>query len=171
MADFSLTYRIIIIELLDRASAPLSNAMICDFTAETDLMDYFATQQTINDLIDAGMITSEASATSTQYHVTEQGKETLRLYRSEVPARIRESIKSFLKNNKVSIQYDSSLSADYHPSPEGGYLCSLRRLEEGQVIISLLLHVSSESAAEAACVNWRSLNEELYSVILDNLIR
>lgn len=171
MADFSLTYQIIIIELLERASVPLSNARICDFSSELDLMDYFTTQQTINTLIDAGMITPESSATSTLYRTTDLGKETLSLYRSEVPASIRESIKTFLRDNNVSIQYDSSLSADYHPSPEGGYLCSLRRFEEGQLIISLLVHVSSEAAAKACCINWRVSNEEVYSDILDKLIK
>ena len=170
MADFSLTYQMILLELCERARTPLSNAQISDFTASLDFMDYFTTQETLHGLVDADMLTVESTHNHTLYRATEKAREALRQYHAEVPPDIRESINAYLRHNQLAIRQDNALTANYRPSGDGGYLCSLRVLENDRIILSLLLHVSSEAAAEAVCTNWRARHAQVHETILDQLL-
>ena len=171
MADFRLTYQIILIELMERSVVPLSTARILDFTAQLPFFDYFQTQETLNSLLEAGMVETENSGNTTLYHSTVKAHEAYELYHSEVPPDIRDQIIEYLNDNELSIQTDNALSCVYHPSYNGGYLCTLRRIENDRIQISLSVHVANVDAAKAVCANWKARYEDVYAAIMDQLIK
>lgn len=170
MSDISLTYKIIILELLNRVNYPLSNAQITDFFTESGITDYFTTQEAISSLIDAGMLEVIHSNNNTLYQGNEQAWETLRLYQEKVSSNIKDEMISYLNKNGLSMKQSNSLFADYQHLSSGGYLCSLRMLEEDAVVIDLALRVTSEAAAEAVCTNWKVRCGEVYEAVVDRLI-
>lgn len=170
MSDISLTYKIIILELLSRVNYPLSNAQITDFFTESGITDYFTTQEAISSLIDAEMLEVIPSNNNTLYQINEQAQETLRLYQEKVSSNIKDEIISYLNKNGFSYKQSNSLFADYQHLSSGGYLCSLRMLEEDVVVIDLQLHVASEVAAEAVCTNWKVRCGDVYEAVVDRLV-
>ena len=170
MSDISLTYKIIILELLNRAEAPLSNGQITDFITESGITDYFTAQEAIGSLTDADMLEVIHSNNNTLYRTTDVAKETLRLYQEKVSPNIKDEILSFLSKNSLTIKQNSSLFADYEHLSSGGCLCDLRMIDDDVLITELKLHVTSEEAAKTVCTNWKVRCEEVYEAVMDRLI-
>lgn len=171
MSDISLTYKMIILELLGRVNYPLSNAQVSDFIVESGITDYFTAQEAISSLIDAGMLEVIHSSNNTLYQGNEKAQETLRLYQEKISPKIKDEIVSYLNKNGLSMKQSNSLFADYQHLSSGGYLCSLRMLEDEAVVIDLALHVTSRAAAEAVCTNWKVRSLDVYEAVVDRLIR
>ena len=71
MADINLTYKIIILRLLDKAQIPLSNITLVDFFLEYEYTDYFNGQMAISDVVDSKMVDVIESHGSTSYVIND----------------------------------------------------------------------------------------------------
>ena len=79
MADINLTYKIIILGLLDKAKMPLSNTTIVDFFLEYEYTDYFSAQMALSDVVDSKMVDTIETHGNTSYTINEEGSKTLEL--------------------------------------------------------------------------------------------
>lgn len=171
MAEVSTIYKLIILYMLDQLKAPLSNAQIADFFLEKEYTNYFTVQTILNDLLDSDLLTAEQTRTNTQYSATGAGIDTLRYFEDKLTDDIKNDIDHYFSEHALSIRQENSLLSDYYRTTDQEYAVRLQYKEKGRQRIDLTLTVPSKEAAEAVCLNWRTTEGDVYSYLLDLLVR
>ena len=78
-------YKLMILYLLHSVNYPLSNSQLSGFFLDNEYTTYFTLQQCISDLVEARLISSHQSRSTTRYEVSEEGKQTLQFFENEIP--------------------------------------------------------------------------------------
>lgn len=170
MSESNIIYKITALDLLSKADFPLTNQQITGFFIDGNYTDYFSIQQILNDLVETNMVDMDQGANETQYTITAEGINTLELFQERITESIEEEIKNFYLQNGLEMKKDNSVLSDYYPSSAGGYYVHLRMSEDNHSIMDLTFQVSSEAQAEAICMNWKQNYEDVYAILLDNLM-
>ena len=77
MAEPLTTYKLMILELLERSEAPLSGPQLCDFFLEKEYTNYFTVQEALHELDENAFIKKEATHNNTRYSITPAGTQSL----------------------------------------------------------------------------------------------
>ena len=171
MADINLTYKIIILEILNKADTKLSNRVIVDFFLEFEYTDYFSAEMAINELVDSNMIDVVETHGSTNYSINEEGKKTLGLFQDRINSEIEEDIKSYFNKNMLEIREEQEVTSNYSALSSGGYMvnCRIRDIDKARTIYEVNCVVPTKEQAEAICNNWQAKYEEIYFQFLEGL--
>ena len=162
-------YKLIILYLLKQASLPLSRQRVCDFILEKGYTNYFMLNQAIGELMDAGMITSQPVNGRAHLSLTEEGAQTLRFFQSNISDVTKKEINTYLKENKLELLSEVSVTANYDRAPTGEYEAHLLARERGIPLVQITLSVPAEETAASICKNWRERNEEVYQLLVEKL--
>ena len=84
MAEAFTLYKLIILYMLDKVDFPLTNSQISEFVLDKGYTDYFKLQQALSELADGGLILKESTHNRTLFHLTEDGKGTIHLFRDKI---------------------------------------------------------------------------------------
>lgn len=171
MADPNTIYKITILFMLDKIDFPLSNTQISNFFLEQDYTDYFTVQQIISDLFDSGLIRAQSTHNNTQYQITMPGRETLRFFKDKLTPAIAEDVTDFFKKNKMQLKDENSVIADFYKSTGSGFDVRCQLKENNISVIDLTMHVQTKAQANAVCSNWKKQNIEVYTYLMDMLIK
>ncbi|MCR5451845.1 MAG: DUF4364 family protein [Lachnospiraceae bacterium] len=169
MAEVDLIYKITILNLISKADYPLRQTQITDFMVENGYTDFFTVKKNIGDLIEANMI-SVSTEDNDAYTLTVEGSKTLRLLYDRITPSIEEDTVRYFKEHGMKMLRDNSLIASYDGSPGGGYEVHLKLSEDQRTIMDITLHVLSRDQAEAICMNWRIKYDNVYDILMDELI-
>ncbi len=171
MTELRMLYRLIILQMLHRAGIPLSNTNITGFMLEKEYTTYFSIQQSFMDLLNANLITAESTHNNTLYYITDEGEQTLALFNDRISDSIKHDIAQFLDSNHIELATEASVTADYYKSP-GGHYCARCQVYSGtRAIVDLTLEVASKEQAEAICRNWQTQHVDVYTNLMDLLLR
>ncbi len=91
-------YNLMILYMINKSLLPLSNTEIMTFFLEYNYTDYFNVQQTIHNLIDSGNILGIKKGKTTNYYITNDGKEVLEQLNIYLPPIIIEDINKYIDN-------------------------------------------------------------------------
>lgn len=171
MAEPNTIYKITVLSMLDKVDFPLSNTQISNFFLEQDYTDYFTVQQIIHSLLDSGLIYFESTHSNTQYHITSLGKETLNFFKDKLTPAIEKDIISFFEKNKMELKEENSVIADFYKSSNSGFDVRCQLKEERISMIDLTIHVQTKAQARAVCANWQKQNMEIYTYLMDLLVK
>lgn len=171
MADPNTIYKMTILTMLNKAEFPLSNTQISNFFLEQDYTDYFTVQQAISGLLDSGLIRPESTRGNTFYYITGSGKDTLRFFEDKITPAIQKDMTDYFEKNKVSFKNENSVTADFYKSSLSGFDARCQLKENNRSVIDLTVHVKTKEQAEAVCQNWQKQNAEIFSYLMDSLIR
>lgn len=171
MAEPFTIYKLTILNMLDKVDFPLSNTQLTNFFLEQEYTDYFRVQQVISDLSDAELVRAEPTHNNTNYYITAAGKETLNLLRDKVPAAIESDIINYFLQNKLSLRDDNSIIADYYRTPNRDFAVRCQYRQKDTNLIDLTLSVQTREQAEAICNNWKKQNEDVYTCLMDILMK
>ncbi len=171
MADINLTYKIIVLELLNKADSKLSNRVIVDFFLEYEYTDYFSAEMAISDLAETKMVDVIETHGSTNYSINDEGKRTLELFSDKINSGIESDIKSYFNKNKLEIREEQEVTSDYSVLSSGGYMvnCKIRDIDKARTIYEVNCVVPTKEQAEAICNNWQAKYEEIYFQFLEGL--
>ncbi|MCD7865897.1 MAG: DUF4364 family protein [Clostridiales bacterium] len=171
MADLNTMYRVIILYMLSKVEFPLTNTQITNFILEKDYTNYFTVQQTIADLLSSELITAESTHSNTRYRITEEGRETLRIFHDKISDEIKEDISIYFTEHHYELKQETAIYADYDKAVGGGYQvhCHIRNLEIP--VLDLSLRVQTKEQARAICANWEKENGEVYAMLMDTLLQ
>lgn len=171
MADINLTYKIIILDILNMADTKLSNRVIVDFFLEYEYTDYFSAEMAINELVDSNMVDVIETHGSTNYSINDEGKRTLELFIDKINSDIESDIKSYFSKNKLEIREEQEVMSDYSMLSSGGYLvsCKIRDIDKSRTIYEVNCIVPTKEQAEAICNNWQAKYEDMYFQFLEGL--
>ena len=67
-------YKLIVLYTLSRVSFPLTNAQISDLFLSENYTHYFQLQETLSEMIESGLLSSETKNHTTYYQMTDSGK-------------------------------------------------------------------------------------------------
>ncbi len=171
MAEPDLLYHVMILYMLDKVEYPLTGTQITNFITEKEYTNYFVVQETISNLRDSDLIIAESTHNNTRYRLTEEGHQILNFFSDKVSPEIREEIDAYLRENDFRLKQETSIYADYMKASGSGWLarCQIKNLDE--TVLDLTLNVQTAEQAKAICANWTVENEEVYTMLMDLLMK
>lgn len=162
-------YKLIVLYMLSRVTFPMTNAQVSDFILEKDYTDFLTLQQVINELIDAGLITSETIRNRTHLAITEEGRETLRFFQNRINAGIKQDINTYFRENEYALRNEVSVLGDYYKSASGEYEAHLVAKDRGIRLVDITISVPDEATASSICDNWQKKNQAIYQHLIQEL--
>ena len=162
-------YKLIVLYMLNRVTFPLTTAQISDFILGKDYTNFLTLQQVINELTDAGMISSQSIRNRTHLAITEEGRETLSYFENRVNDAIKADINTYFRENELAMRNEVSVLGDYYKSTSGEYEAHLVAKDRGINLVDITLSVPVEEVAAAICDNWQKKNQEIYKYLIQEL--
>ena len=156
--------------MLDKVDFPLTNAQITDFILEKDYTNYFNVQQSISELRDTDLITSETIRNSSYFKITDAGRETIHFFDSDISEAIRNDIDKFLHENKYELRQEVSILADYYENKKDEFIATCYVREQGSKLVEVNLSVSTEEEARTICNNWKNKSQDVYAYLIKTLM-
>lgn len=170
MATAFKLYKLIILYMLSRVDFPLTNSQLSEFILDQGYTNYFKLQQAIAELSEEGFIREESTHSRTFYHLTEEGEETVQFFKNDISPAIQADIDTFLKKKQYELKNEVSVKADYYPNSAGEYSVHCQVIEHGAALIDLTIAVPTESEAKTVSNNWSGKSQEVYALIMENLL-
>lgn len=171
MSEESLTlYKLMILYMLYNLDFPLTNSQLSEFFVNHGYTSYFHLQQAVNELVETNFIHGEQIRNTTNYHLTETGKEALSMFDSKIPDPIKDDILEYFKENKYELRKEVDITADYYPLKKGEYMVKALIKERGTVLMELSLNVVSKEQAIVVCDKWAQKSDAVYSKVMETLL-
>lgn len=167
--DTLIFYKLIVLYMLNRAAFPITKAQIADFILEQEYMDFFTLQQVFAQLTNSQMISTKSVRNRTHLAITEEGRETLYLFRNRISSTTKDKIDRFFRENELQMRNEVSILSDYYKSTSGEYEAHLRATERGVQLVDITLSVPDEETAAAICDNWQKKNQAVYQQLIEQL--
>ena len=137
-----------ILYMLSRVNFPLNNNQISEFMLSNNYTDYFTLQEVLNDLTESNFIAADVYRNTTQYHLTEEGTDTIAFFNTRISNAIKDDIEQYLTDNKYELKNEVGTIA----------------------LIELSLSVPLEEQANAMCSKWKDASQEIYDFIMHKLM-
>lgn len=170
MATSLIVYKLIILYMLDRVDFPLSNSQISEFILNEGYTNYFKLQQVLAEMIDSGFIREESTHSRTFYHLTEEGEQTIKYFKGDLSPEIQEDIEEYLREKKYDLKNEVSVKADFYRNANDEYSIRCQVIEHNSPLIDLTVTAPTQAEAETIANNWTQKNEEIYALIMANLL-
>lgn len=170
MAEPFTLYKLIILYMLEKVDFPLTNSQISEFILDKGYTTYFKLQRAIAELNESGFIREESTHSRTFYHLTEEGAETIQYFRNKISPAIQSDIDEFLKEKHYELKNEVSIKVDYFPNGNMEYSVRCQVMENQFPLIDLTITVPSEAEAQTVANNWNKKNQEVYALIMQNLL-
>lgn len=162
-------YKLIVLYMLNRVTFPLTTAQLSDFILEKEYTNFLTLQQVINELTDAGLISTQSIRNRTHLAITEEGKETLNFFQNRISDAIKTDINTYFRENEFALRNEVSVLGDYYKSTSGEYEAHLVAKDRGIKLIDITLSVPTEELAASICDNWQNKNQEIYQHLIQEL--
>lgn len=162
-------YKLIVLYMLDRVDFPLTKSQVGDFILEREYTNFLTLQQTIAELIDAGLVTARSDRNRTHLSITDEGRSTLSYFQNRIGDSIKNEINVFFSENEMTMRNEVSVLADYYKSVSGEYEAHLTAKEKDVTVIEITLSVPDEETASAICANWQKKNQDIYQYLTKQL--
>lgn len=162
-------YKLIVLYMLDRVDFPLTKSQVGDFILEREYTNFLTLQQTIAELIDAGLVTARSNRNRTHLSITDEGRSTLSYFQNRIGDSIKNEINIFFSENEMTMRNEVSVLADYYKSVSGEYEAHLTAKEKDVTVIEITLSVPDEETASAICANWQKKNQDIYQYLTKQL--
>ena len=119
---------------------------------------------------DQKLVVEKTSRNRTYLELTDEGREALRFFITEINPAIIQQVDDFLKKNRIRLRNESSILADYLKRTSGEYEAHLMAKENGEAIIDLKLAVPTEEMAAFVCDRWQKESQTIYQYLVDRLL-
>lgn len=162
-------YKLIVLYMLNRVTFPMTTAQVSDFVLEREYTNFLTLQQVINELTDAGMISSETIRNRTHLSITDEGRNTLNFFQNRINEVIKQEINTYFRENEFSLRNEVSVLGDYYKSTSGEFEAHLVAKDKGINLVDITLSVPAEEMAAAICDNWQKKNQEIYKYLVEQL--
>ena len=170
MSETFTLYKLIILYMLEKLDFPLTNAQISEFILEQGYTNYFTLQQAISEMVEAGFIREENTHNRTLYHLTEDGSQTISFFKDNISSAIRNDIDNYMKEKNYELKNEVSVKADYYKNTSKEWTVRCQITEQETTLLDLSLTVPTETEAVNVVNNWNRKNQELYALIMQNLL-
>ena len=140
------------------------------FILDKGYTTYFRLQSALAELTDSGLLKIELTHNRTLYNLTEEGAATINYFRNKISPEIRQEIDNFINEKKYDLKEEVSVKSDYYLNTNHEYEVKCQILENGSHLIDMTLTVPTQTEAEAIVNNWNRKNQEIYALLLSQLL-
>jgi len=162
--------KLMLLYIINKLDMPVSNLQLTKLIMENNLMNYFFSQQFLNELCDDKLLSSQVIDNKTFYSITDAGKKTLDYLSDLILPVDKEKIDSVLNSSKKKIRNETRITADFIPKSENKYIVKCCVHEDNFTLIELTLAVGSRNDAKIICDNWKTHAQNIYPEIIKSLI-
>ena len=162
-------YKLIVLYMLNRVTFPMTTAQVSDFVLEREYTNFLTLQQVINELTDAGLISSETIRNRTHLSITDEGRNTLNFFQNRINEAIKQEIDTYFRENEFTLRNEVSVLGDYYKSTSGEFEAHLVAKDKGINLVDITISVPTEELAAGICDNWQKKNEEIYKYLVEQL--
>lgn len=163
-------YKLMSLYMLEKVNFPLTNSQLSDFFLGKNYTTYFTLQSVLSDLVDANLITSRQVGNATHYEITDDGKQTLDFFVSDISDAAVADMNEYLETNKFSMRSEAGVTAEYYKTDSDNFTVHCSAREGKTTIFSIDIAVPDEKIAEAMCANWKGCSQKVYSDIMHMLM-
>lgn len=156
----------LILYILEKIGSPISNNYLFELVISIENMNYFYFQQFLLDLIDNKYILSFDKDNQTYYELTELGQETLELVKDLIPGILKFKVDNNFKENLHNIEENYSVTSDFLPNHDSGYIVSCKINENNENIFDIKILAGSREQAKFIADNWEKNAVNIYPTIL-----
>ena len=164
-----------ILLILDEVDYPVAVSTLYDFFIGngeyTGYTEYFSLNENINTLRDDGYIESTKSRGATFLSITDKGSVTLAEFQNRISGGIKKEIHNFLEANEMILINKASILANVYCVGAGDYVAELTAKEKYNDLFLMRINVPTEQGAQIICDNWRDASSEIYTYVLNRLLR
>ncbi len=170
MQDNLTFYKLIILYMLARVDFSLTKVQISDFMMDKEYTNNFLSiQQSVNELMEAGLVTGRPVRNRTHLSITDKGKETLDFFGNRIDHKIKSDINEYFQENEIKLRNEVSILADYNKAASGEYEARLVAKDKGITLVDITMSVPLEETAAAICENWQGKNQAIYQYLVEQL--
>lgn len=170
IADAMTLYKFMVLYMLSRVSFPLTNSQISNFMLDKEYTNYFTLQEVLNDLSSNNFIQEVTYRNTTQYILTDEGKETISYFPNVISDGIKKDIDAFLKENQYELKSEIGTTAHYYRSERNDYVVCLTVKEGDATLIDLKLTAPTEEIADTMCSKWKDAKQGIYDYTMHHLL-
>ena len=171
MNDTNTLYKLMILYMLEKIDFSMTYGQIQDFILGKGYTSYFILQSSIAELIEADLIHAEKIRNTSYYSITPEGEDTIRFFRTKLSLPIRTDIDQYLKDNKIAIIDEVSVTADYYRTTNDDFEVRCLVREKKSNLIELKLTVTDEEQAASICRQWRGKSLQVYEYLIQELMQ
>ncbi len=162
-------YKLMNLYMLKQVNFPLTNAQLADFFLAHEYTTYFALQEILDELLEAGLIRMHSTHASTRYEITRDGEETLEFFGGNIPPAIVEDMDKYLKENRFRIHNEAGVLSDFYKSAGQDFIVHMEIREGRSTLLDLSVAVPDQERAECICAQWEKKSSEVYAYLMRTL--
>lgn len=162
--------KVLLLYFLNRVKIPVSNMQLTRIMLENRYMNYFLLQQSIHEMNQDGLITTETRDNIDYYSLTGEGEKMLDMFLNLVPLGIRTRLDQNIDIIRSVIRLEASIIAEYTLENENEYEVKCRIVEDFKPLIDIRLSVGSRDDARSICNNWKAHAKEIYPEVIGVLL-
>lgn len=163
--------KLILLYIIDKINLAITNSQITKVVLGNKFMNYFTLQQILNELCESNFLNTVNSDGKEAFIITENGKQTLSFFQNLIPTGIKGRIDSTIQDIRKNIKTELLITADFVSESENKYFVNLKMNEELFNLIELKLTVGTKNDARLICNNWKDYSQEIYSDIINILLK
>lgn len=162
-------YKLIILYMLDRADGEIAMDHLSEFLLENGFANFVSLLQSFAEIEENGLVSSKGKGDRQVFRITDEGRQTLRMFRGELNEDIRSQADAFLREKGRVLREEQNLLANYYAVSDGSYEVMLSVHEHGRVLFEVRINVPDKAQAQKICMEWPEKNEEIYSCLIEKL--
>lgn len=148
---------------------PTTAQQLLVFMVENDAMDYVSIQIGLAELTESGLLRRRAHAAGQLYALSEDGKETLRMFAGKIPHSRAVPIDEAAETFKIRFRRELEMPSSFEKVDEGQYVVRLSLLEQEISLLSLSVNVPTHKIAQQFCDAWSHKASDVFAHIMHTL--
>ena len=96
--------------------------------------------------------------------------ETIYYFKNDISPAIQKDIHTFLEKKKYELKNEVSVKSDYYRNSNMEYSVRCQVIEQRMPLIDLTVTAPTEAEAETIANNWKKKNQEIYAMIMAQLL-
>lgn len=156
--------RLILLSIVSALGASTEDQLL-RFAVTAELFPQFRFLMLLRDLKDEGLIDSREGAEGRLFFLSPEGRETLRLFATEIRPSIREHIAQSAPDLRRQYRDERQLPSSWQETTNG-FEVSLCALEDGKEILSIHMIATTRGDAQHWCERWPDAAQEIYGTLI-----
>ncbi len=105
------------------------------------------------------------------YHLTSEGRESLKFFENRIPGSIIDDVDMFLVNNRYELRNEVGTVSDYYRTSNGEYVVHCQVKEGESTLIEVNIATPDRQIASKMCASWEDMDrsQEIYQFIMNKL--
>ncbi len=163
-------YKLMILYMLKTSEIGLNTSQISDFMVMKDYTQFLTQQQVLSELLETDLIHHQKVEGQTIYSITEVGEKTLACFQDDIPTAVIKDIKRYIKENISVIRNELSVFSSYTQISEKKYLSECIINEQDEQLLEIRICLPGKDLAETVSQNWKAKSQQVYEMLLNQLL-